>query len=305
MSILFIGLGAMGTPIARNLSPNTDLVLYDVNIEVASRLAKDLGVRFVDSLDELPAEMDTVVLMVPNSRVVEALLVGDGNLLNRLHAGSLIIDMSSSEPESTQRLAHRAASRGVAYVDAPVSGGVAKAETGELAIMVGGDVAAVDRARPLLELVGAGIHHVGPSGAGDAAKALNNLLSATNIAAAAEVLTAATRFGIAPEAMLEVINASTGRSQATEVKYPAFVLSGTFASGFGMDLMLKDLAIAISLTSEAGVVTPVTDAAHDVSRRARALVESSPDHTEIVRFYEDANGVLIRSRPNETKETTS
>lgn len=295
MTILFIGLGAMGEPMARNIARTADVLLYDVNAEVATRLAEDIGVSALDSLDVLPDSVDTVVLMVPNSRIVESLLVEDARLLNKLPAGSLIIDMSSSEPGSTAELAKRASSRSVAYIDAPVSGGVAKAKTGELAVMVGATPESLQRARPILDAVAGSVHHVGGPGAGDAAKALNNLLSATNIAAAAEILTAATRFGIAPEAMLGVINASTGRSQATEVKYPAFVLSGSFASGFGMDLMLKDLAIAKSLTSGAGLDTPVTDAAGTIANAAREYAGTPPDHTEIVRYYENANDVLVRA----------
>ena len=294
MTILFVGLGAMGEPMARNIARTADVLLYDVNVEVAARIADDLGVSALKSLEVLPDGVDTLVLMVPNSRIVESLLL-DARLLNRLPAGSLIIDMSSSEPSSTAELAKRAASRSVAYVDAPVSGGVAKAITGELAVMVGAAAGSLQRARPILDAVAGSVHHVGGPGAGDAAKALNNLLSATNIAAAAEILTAATRFGIAPEAMLGVINASTGRSQATEVKYPAFVLTGTFASGFGMDLMLKDLAIAKSLTSGAGLDTPVTDAAGVIANAARAFASSPPDHTEIVRYYENANDALVRA----------
>ncbi|WP_460772556.1 NAD(P)-dependent oxidoreductase [Microbacterium sp. GXF7504] len=294
MTALFIGLGMMGEPMARNLAGAVDLALYDVNADAAARLGEELGVPVLDGLDPLPDHIDTVILMVPNSRIVESLVRTDTALLERLPAGSLIIDMSSSEPESTRTLAAAAAQHGIDYVDAPVSGGVAKAKTGELAIMVGATEPGFERARPYLEVLGASIHHVGDPGAGDAAKALNNLLSATNIAAAAEVITAAARFGIAPEKMVAVLNASTGRSQATEVKYPNFILSGTFASGFGMDLMLKDLAIARSLTSGAGLVTPVTDSAGTVAERSRAVAGSPPDHTEIARYYETSNDVLIR-----------
>ncbi|WP_281065915.1 NAD-binding protein [Kibdelosporangium banguiense] len=146
----------------------------------------------------------------------------------------------------------------------------------------------------MLGLIGASIHHVGGPGAGDAAKALNNLLSATNIAAAAEILSAASRFGIEPAVMLAVINASTSRSQASEFKYPRHVLSGKFDSGFAMDLMLKDLGIARTLTSETGLDTPVTDAAQVVAQSSRAYADTPPDHTEIARYYEARNGVLFR-----------
>lgn len=294
MTVLFIGLGAMGAPMARNLSRATDVMLYDVNAISAEALAAELNVIAVRTLDKLPLGVDTVVLMVPESRIVESILVDDANLLDKLPAGSLIIDMSSSAPISTRMLATRATGRAISYIDAPVSGGVARAVTGELAIMVGATAEDFERAEPILRAMGKSILHVGGPGAGDAAKALNNLLSATNIAAAAEILSAAATFGIKPSLMLDVINASTGRSQATEVKYPSFVLTGTFSSGFGLDLMLKDLAIAKTLTSGAGLCTPVTDTAADIAVRSRAHAGSPPDHTEIVRFYEDANHVALR-----------
>lgn len=290
MSTLFIGLGAMGAPMVSNLARgDAPVVVFDVDVKAAHRLAESVDVAVAESLDPLPAGVSAVVLMLPSSRIVEDLLTGSGALFERLPAESLVVDMSSSEPSSAVRLAETAARRGIGYVDAPVSGGVPRAETGELAIMAGGDAATVERAKPLLGLMGTSIHHVGGPGSGDAAKALNNLLSATNIAAAAEILSAATRFGIEPAVMLEVINTSTGRSQASEFKYPRHVVSGKFDSGFGMELMLKDLGIAGTLTDGAGLAAPVTDAARAVAQSSREHAGEPPDHTEIVRYYEVEN----------------
>ena len=140
----------------------------------------------------------------------------------------------------------------------------------------------------------------GPSGAGHAAKALNNLLSATNLAAAAEVLCVAQRSGIRPEVMVEVLNSSTGRSQATEVKYPQHILTGSFASGFEMDLMLKDLDIATGLSAEDEVSTPITSQTVETLVEARRWLDASGlDHTEIARYYEGVNRTLLRSDTNE------
>jgi 3-hydroxyisobutyrate dehydrogenase len=299
MTVLFIGLGAMGLPMARNLGRvRPDLIVFDADPR-ALETASSAGLTASSGLDSLPSDLDTTVLMLPSTAIVERVLYGDGGaspgLLDRLPRGGVVIDMGSSEPLSTARIAADAAAKGLRFVDAPVSGGVAKAITAELAIMAGGTADDVARVRPLLDALGGHVVHVGPSGAGHAAKALNNLLSATNIAAAAEVLSAAARFGIRPETMLDVVNASTGRSQASEVKYPAEVLTGRFASGFRMDLMLKDLAIARSLTSGGGLDTPVTDAAFRVATDARPLAGEHPDHTELVRYYEDRNGVSLRA----------
>jgi len=295
MSTLFIGLGRMGAPMARRHAAQYPTDVFDVDTATATALAAEIGGRAVPSLDELPADVDTVVLMLPDSRIVESVLEA-GGLLARLPAGSLVIDMGSSEPASTRRLAELASARGIGYVDAPVSGGVAKAVTGELSIMVGGAPADVERARPHLEPLGAAVLAVGAPGAGHAAKALNNLVSATNLAAAAEALTVARAFGIAPEVMVGVLNASTGRSQASEVKYPRHVLTGSYDSGFAMDLMIKDLGIAQSLGRAQGASTPVTDAALDAAVRAReALGGAGLDHTEVARYYESVNGVSLRA----------
>ena len=295
MGVLFVGLGTMGQPMVKRLSSSFEVTVYDIDGDARRRVAAELGVPELPDLGDVPASIDTVVLMLPSSTITESVLTGASRLLNRIPAGGLIIDMTSSEPASTRSLARVAASRGVAYVDAPVSGGRQRAESGELAIMVGADASAYLRAHPILETMGARIVHVGGPGAGGAAKALNNLLSATHIAAASEVLTAAAKLGIDPAIMLEVLNSSTGRSQATEVKFPEFVLSGSFASGFGMDLMLKDLGIARRISEEAGVYMPVTGLAREITENAREGLEGSPDHTEVVRYYEARNGVTLRA----------
>jgi len=295
MSTLFVGLGRMGAPMARRHASWHDTVLFDVAQEVAAALAAELDCRAVASLTEIPADVDSVILMLPDSRVVESVLL-TGGLLDRLPDGSLVVDMGSSDPTSTQRLAGEARTRGIGYVDAPVSGGVAKAVTGELSIMVGGSPADVERARPHLKPLGSTVLVVGLAGAGHAAKALNNLASATNLAAAAEVLTVARSFGIEAGVMVDVLNASTGRSQASEVKYPKHILTGTYNSGFAMDLMIKDLGIARSLAEAQGAVVPVTDAAYATALRTReALGGPGLDHTEVARYYEQVNDVSLRS----------
>lgn len=296
MSTLFVGLGRMGAAMVRRYAVDHDTLLHDVDHAVTSGLADELGCVGLRSLEEPPPGVDTVILMLPDSAVVESVLVA-GGLLTRLPAGALVIDMGSSEPESTRRLAATARARGVGYVDAPVSGGVAKAVTGELSIMLGGSAADRARARPLLQGLGEKVLDVGPPGSGHAAKALNNLLSATNLAAAAEVLAVARGFGIRPEVMVDVLNSSTGRSQATEVKYPRHVLTGAYDSGFAMDLMLKDLAIAQRLARTHELTTPVTDAAVQIATRARQeLAGPGRDHTELARYYESVNQVSLRAR---------
>lgn len=282
MTTLFIGLGRMGAPMAVLHARMFPTVVFDVFPGAVAEVTGAGDASAVGELSEVPAGVDTVILMLPTSRHVEGVLVDEG-LLDRLPEGALVIDMGSSEPESTRALAARATARGIDYVDAPVSGGVPKAVTGELAIMVGGSEAAVARAMPHLEVLGSSILHVGPAGAGDAAKALNNLVSATNMSAASEALMVARRFGIEVETMTQVLNSATGRSQATEVKFPRYINTGSFDSGFSYDLMLKDMTIAMGLTE--GLEVPVVRSAFERLGAARAGLGQAPDHTEIGRIY--------------------
>jgi 3-hydroxyisobutyrate dehydrogenase len=197
-------------------------------------------------------------------------------------------------------LARRAAERGVRYVDAPVSGGQAKAITGELSIMAGGDADPVERVRPLLSAMGSTIHRTGPAGSGHALKALNNLLSAIGIAGAAEVLTAGTKFGLDPKVMLDVINSSTGRNQATQVKFEPYVLSGTFDSGFALSLMVKDLRTALQIADDTGTPTPVARTVVDAAARAlQATPEPGADHTVLARWIAANAGVDLAAATRE------
>ena len=301
MTVLFIGLGRMGAPLARRHAARHPTVVFDVDSALSSALAEELGCPALASLATLPDDIGAVILMLPDSRVVESVLLDDG-LLSRLPAASLIIDMGSSEPSSTRRLCATAQAQGVGYVDAPVSGGVARATSGELAIMVGGAPSDVDRARPHLEPLGTSILAVGGPGAGHATKALNNLLSASNLAAAAEVLTVARTFGIDPAVMVDVLNASTGRSQATEVKYPRHVLSGSYDSGFSLDLMVKDLGIASALARDQGAHTSVVDAAFATARRAREEMGGAGlDHRGRPLLPAGQRGVPVRGRQARTR----
>lgn len=280
---LFIGLGRMGAPMATLHAKNFTTAVFDISDEATAHVAKEGGAIPVTDLSSLPAGIDTVVLMLPSSRQVEDTLAGDKGLFRSLSEGTLIIDMSSSEPTSTRALARQARELGVDYVDAPVSGGVPKAQTGELSILVGGTAAAVAKALPHLEVMGSTIVHVGVEGAGDAAKAINNLVSASNIAVACEALSMARSFGIEPTKMAQVLNSATGRSQASELKVTKYILPQDFTSGFAYDLMLKDMTIARGLAKS--LDTPITATAFDKLSTGRSNLGNAPDHTEIGRLY--------------------
>jgi len=281
--VVFIGLGRMGLPMAmRLLAAGHQVAGYDIDHAATASFAA-AGGRVAQSAAAAAASADAVVLMLPSSTVVDQVLLDDG-LLASLRAGQVVIDMSSSDPLHTRRLAHTAAERSIHLVDAPVSGGVPRAISGQLTIMVGGDDVAVGLVRPLLEAMGGQISHLGPVGAGHAVKALNNLLGATSLLIASEALEVGRAFGLDLELLVETFNASTGRSWSTEHKLPTYVLTEAFDSGFDLALMVKDVQIARSLALSVGVVDGVTERTVDVWTRAMAELDVDADHTEIARW---------------------
>lgn len=294
--VLFVGTGAMGTPMATNLAAaGYDLVVHDADPERAGQVATRAGARAAaaGSLAAEAAEADVVLLTLPDSPAVEDVLTGSGDLLAAVRPGGTLLDLGSSRPSSSVSLAAQAAGRGVAWADAPVSGGVSKAVTGELAVMVGAVEQTFVVVRPLLDVVGGDVRLVGPPGAGHAMKALNNLLSGIGLAAAAEVLAIGANFGLEPSVMLGVLNSSTGRNHATEVKMERFVLSRAFDSGFALRLMLKDLGTALDVAHETR--TPVPLAATCLEQWTAAARELGPDadHTEIAAYVETRAGTRL------------
>ena len=276
----FVGLGRMGEPMARRLVAGGIAVRgHDAAPGPAEALAG--VVTLVNSAASAADGVPVVILMLPDSNVVETVV--DGGLLDALRPGTLLVDMSSSEPLRTRGLAERVADRGVTLVDAPVSGGVPGARAGTLMIMVGGPRDAAATLQPLLALMGRA-RHVGGVGAGHALKALNNLLSATNLLACSEAMLAGERFGLDPAVMLEALNRSSGRSGATEDKWPKYVLPETYDSGFTAGLMVKDIRIALGLIEANGAASAL--AARTVELWGRAVAQLGPgaDHTEIVRW---------------------
>ena len=221
--------------------------------------------------------------MLPNSAIVEAVLLDEG-WADALPAGATVIDMSSSEPVRSRTLGEALAGKGLGYLDAPVSGGVKRAVDGTLAILVGGEADRLARWRPVLEAMGKSVLHIGPAGSGHAAKALNNFVSAAGLLATVEALQVAQRFGIMPEAMTDVLNASSGRSNTSENKVKQFMLSGSFASGFSLKLMDKDLGIAGALAES--VDYPLGFGRHCIETWHAIAGEVGPavDHTEMYRL---------------------
>lgn len=229
-----------------------------------------------------------VITMLPNGAIVRDVLRSVADVLG---PDALVIDMSSSAPMGTRALAEEMKARGIGLIDAPVSGGVRRAADGSLAIMAGGEPAQIERARPLLEAMGKSIFATGAVGSGHAVKALNNYVSAAGLQAACEAALIARQFGIDGNVLVDVLNASTGRNNSTEVKMKPFILSGSFASGFSMALMAKDLETAKGLADELGLDAGVLkDTARLWSEASKALGNGA-DHTEIYRHLAALCGI--------------
>ena len=281
----FVGLGNMGSPMSTRLvEAGYRVQAYDPAPAAAERAAR-AGAVVVGSPADAARDAGVVILMLPDSNVVEQVLTGEG-FLTGMADGAIVIDMSSSEPGRTRVLAGRLAEHGVTLVDAPVSGGVSKAITGELAVMVGGEDEPVATVTPVLERFGR-IFRAGPVGAGHAVKALNNLMSAAHLLVTSEAMLAGIEFGLDPAAMLAIFNSSSGRSGSTENKWPNFVLPESYNSGFGMRLMLKDMRIAAGLAEQLGLPSRLGERAIELWAQAAEQLPPTADHTEIARWLQD------------------
>lgn len=279
----FVGLGMMGAPMAERLArAGHSLYLSDAAADRAASLADQWGAKLLD--DQTIGDIEILITMLPNSAVVEAVVLGEvagSGWADRLPQGATVIDMSSSEPIRSRALRDALQQRGVKYLDAPVSGGVKRAIEGSLAILVGGEATVLEEHRTVLETLGATVLHIGDAGAGHAAKALNNYVSAAGLVATVEALRTAERFGIDPSVMTDVLNASSGRSNTSDNKVKQFMLSGTYASGFALQLMTKDLKIARSLAETVGYPMTLGRLCADIWEEATQRSSPTTDHTEM------------------------
>lgn len=300
-----IGLGRMGAPMAASIRrAGLTLAVHDRVAAVTDEVAAATGARPCASVAELASVSDVVVTMLPNGSAVRSVVLGegDGGVVAELAAGGLVVDMSSASPGETRALGATLAAQGVALVDAPVSGGVERARSGQLAVMVGGTDADVERALPIFEAVGETVLRCGALGCGHAAKALNNAVSSAGLIAAGEALLVGQRHGVAPEILVDVLNASTGRNNATERKLRQFVLSRTFASGFELDLMVKDLRIALSMAVDAEVAPGLTAQSLIAAGGAQACLDPGADHTSVIQWLERQAGTELEGSAPETSQ---
>ena len=286
----FVGLGQMGTPMVRNLArAGFKVAVADANAQAVARIGAEVKCEVPASLAALGAACRVAITMLPEGNAVREVV-----LAMNLPRAAIVIDMSSSSPMGTRELGRALAERGVALVDAPVSGGVKKAIDGSLAIMAGGDAATIECVRPILAALGKQIFLTGPLGSGHAMKALNNYVSAAGLAAAAEAVLAGSRFGLDPATIVAILNASTGKNNSTENKFPQFVLPRTFNSGFSLGLMVKDLRTALEVAHATGTPAPLGEACVEAWARAEQLFGGQADHTEVVKYWERLAGGEIK-----------
>ena len=279
--IAVIGLGNMGRPMAAcAVRAGYQVVGFDTFAEARTKYT-DAGGTSAATVADAVAGVAAVITLLPDGKIVRAAIEGIKALLA---PGTVVIDMSSSAPLGTRALGEELIAAGLTFIDAPVSGGVKRAIDGSLAIMAGGDAGTIDRAEPILRSMGKSVFRTGPLGSGHAAKALNNYVSAAGLAAAAEAVAIAGRFGIEPNILVDVLNASTGRNNSTENKLKQFVIPELFTSGFSMALMAKDIQTADELAHQIGVTAPLADEVAALWNAALEKLGPSADHTEIGRY---------------------
>ncbi|HET6680516.1 MAG TPA: NAD(P)-dependent oxidoreductase [Gemmatimonadaceae bacterium] len=294
MNVAFLGLGAIGAPMARHVAaPPFSLAVWNRTADVAARFAAGANARHATSPADAARGAEIVITCLPTSREVEALLDGADGLQAAMQPGSVLVDCTSGDPASSRRIASMLASRGVAFVDAPVSGGVSGAERGALTVMCGGSADDLARVRPVLERFGEKVVHCGEVGAGHAVKAINQAMLAVHIWSLSEGLAALASAGVNVTTALDVINASSGRSNTSMNLFPERVLTRAFPRTFKLALLDKDARIAAGFAREHGVPSPMLQLASELMRTGHAVLGEEADHVEAVRVVEAWAGVQV------------
>ncbi|WP_191237233.1 NAD(P)-dependent oxidoreductase [Cobetia marina] len=287
-----IGLGNMGGGMAATLARH-DFPVFGFDLSQAARdKAAAAGVTPVSSLAELLDRIDVVILSLPKAEQVEQLCLGkEGaqeteqdaiSLLALGKSGLIVIDTTTSTPETSRKVAAALATRGIDFIDAPVSGGPKGAASGSMSMVIGAEEEVLARAMPVLEAMSGSRVHVGSCGAGNVAKIANNMLAACHLISTAEAVSMAAKAGVSPEKLLEGVNAGSGRSGASQVMFPSWVINKAYDSGFTMGLMRKDVGLASDLTAELGLALPLSSTVAKLWDESRATLDDSEDFCAIV-----------------------
>ena len=298
MKLGFIGLGVMGKPMAKRLltAPH-DFFVYDLERRAVDELVT-LGARGCNSPMEVAKKTDMTLLSLPDSAIVAQVVTGNEGVFSGANEGHTIIDLSSVDPESTRRLARKVEKIGIDYMDAPVSGGVDRAETGSLTIMLGARETSVDKVLPVLRRLGKKIYHAGDVGAGDAVKIINNLLLGANMAILAEAVVLGRKMGLGAAIMSEIIGQSSGKSYVFDTRMKKSIMQGNYKPGFSVDLQYKDLGLAISMAREEKMPTPMTNQAILLYETARAKGYGSQDMSAVVKVWEELMDIQVKESQN-------
>ena len=295
LNVAFLGLGAIGRPMAVRLAtaPDVTLTVWNRTRAKAEAFATRHAARAADSPADAARTADVVITCFAVSADVDSVLDGPDGLLAGMRRGTTLVDCTSGDPHSSRRIASRLGGLGIAFLDAPVSGGTIGAEQGTLTVMVGGDAAVLERVRPALTPFGTKIVHCGAVGAGDALKSVNNALLAVHVWSTAEGLAALAKAGVRPEVALDVINASSGRSNASMNLFPERVLTRAFPRTFRLALLAKDAGIAAGVAREQRVPAPLLQLTADLFQIAQTALGDEADHVEAVRLVEQWAGQEI------------
>ncbi len=289
-NIHFIGVGAMGAPMAQCLLKGGHQVrVFDKSPQRVAEFCALHGPQAALTEEELGTGADYIIMILPNSLVVQEVLFGAQGIASRLKKGALVVDMTSGQPEMTLTIGARLQALGVSLLDAPVSGAVPRAQNGTLTIMTGGEAGLIDEAEPVLSLMGS-VTRTGQLASGHAMKALNNLVSCAGYLIGIEALIIGTKFGLDPTVMVDVLNSSTGMNNSTQKKFKQYVLPRSFDSGFPLHMMVKDIAIAMSLAKTGGVPAPFGQLCLDMWSGAKGVLGPNVDHTEVARLSEKLAG---------------
>ena len=292
--VAFLGLGAIGEPMARHLAaPPFSLTVWNRTRTKADDFAAANGARVAATPAEAVAGAEVVITCLPSSREVGETLEGPTGILAGIATNAILVDCTSGDPGASREFAVTLRDRGVAFMDAPVSGGVAGARAGTLTVMCGGDESVLERARLVLEAFGKTIVLCGPVGAGHAVKAVSNAFLAVHVWSTAEGLAALAKLGISANVALEVINASAGRSNASQNLFPERVLTRAFPRTFRLALLDKDIGIATRLAADSGTPVPLLDLAAHLIHEAHAELGEEADHVEAAKVVEARAGVTI------------
>jgi 2-hydroxy-3-oxopropionate reductase len=290
----FIGLGIMGKPMALNLvTAGYPLVVHNRSQESVDVLVGAGAVR-AGAPREVASGSDIIVTMLPDSPDVERVVSGEGGLFGGMRKEHLLVDMSTINPIVSRKIGKELAVRGASMLDAPVSGGEQGAIDGILSIMVGGTAQDFERARPLFDVMGKTITHIGDLGSGGFAKLANQIIVAINLTAIGEALVLGARSGVDPEKMIQALSGGMAASRCLEMKGPK-ILSGDFAPGFKVDLHAKDLRLVHEAADALGVPVPTTALVEQYFSALRARDRGGEDHSAVIRFFEDLAGIEVRA----------